>query len=147
MSFFEQASTKAAVRQLEPNVSMASTWMAPPDQRNFISPEMIQALAMVLMGAFLAGVQEQALGEAKEMGKGVVKWLSSQIRRVFDGAPAELDEIEAAAEVGAKSLSEDAATKAEAMVVRVLVDMMPEADAQSLARSVRVSVETNFVRT
>ena len=146
MPFLENEKVKRATLELEPAVSLGATWMAPSDQRNFIGLATVQALALLLMSAFLAGIQEQAVSEAKDSGKSVTKWLSAQIRQLFEGESPQLESVEADAEAGAAAYSEDKANTAEAMVVSVLVTMMPETDAKSLAQSVRVSVEANVIK-
>jgi hypothetical protein len=135
----------AARDALVPDVSAASTWMAPPDQRNFIGLGVVEGIALVLVTQFLAGIQEQAKKEAKEAGVSVTKWAADQIRGLFSGKPATPEEKSAEADAGKAAYDKDKADASEQLVLRVLVEMMPVANATNLAHSVRVSVEQHIV--
>jgi len=135
----------AARDGLVPAVSSASTWMAPPEQRNFIGLGVVEGIAGVLVVQFLAGIQEQANAEAKAAGVSLTKWAANQIRALFSGKPATPEAKSAEAEAGKAAYDKDKADASERLVVSVLVEMMPEANATKLAHSVRVSVEQHIV--
>ena len=68
------------VQAINPDTDKASTWFQPAGEKHFLSGDMIIGISEVLVLAFLAGFQQQALVSLKKAGKGTAKWTFGWMR-------------------------------------------------------------------